>query len=68
MGSGDDTNVGPAAICDEFGADNVFPESRTFTVVITVILDCDHHVLPPHVEEIAGTTKIVDDGYLRSGP
>jgi hypothetical protein len=67
-GTGDDSDMGPAAVSDEFRAHDVVAEARTFAVVVTVIPDGDHDFLPTHIEEITWIAEIVDDGNLRSRP
>src|SRR5215208_3174324 len=60
----DDTDVHPTAVHDESRAHDVLAETRTLTVLVTVILDGDHHLVPTHVEVVAGFAEIVVYGDL----
>ncbi len=44
------------------------PNTARLAMVVTVVLDRDHHVLPTHVEEVAGVAEIVQHGNLCAGP
>ena len=68
MCAGDNSNVGPAPISDELGADDVATEYGTLAMVVTVVLDRDHRVLPSHIEVIAGVAEIVENRNLRLWP
>ena len=66
MGARHNSNMGPAAICDEFRSHDVLSERLTLAMVITVVLDGDHDVFPTHIEEIAGVAEVVENWNLRS--